>query len=94
MDAQELEQIKQQLREELKAEIRAEQQDTQWKAGVNEAVQSANREQSWDRSHARTFGVRPRRDSAAGILGAALADQMVAGLKGTGLEDDGLGDGR
>jgi hypothetical protein len=94
-EAQLKREIERELRAKIEAEVEAELREEQAKARLNAAwaphVQSANREQAWERQGAMT--VRPSRESAASILGTALAEQMLAGLPGTYLEDDGFGDG-
>ena len=88
-------QLRAQLRAEIEAELRAELGEKQRKAEFDAAfapvIQSANRERNWERGPAST--ARPPRTSAAGIIGEALAEQMIAGLPGTVLDEDGYGDG-
>jgi hypothetical protein len=87
--------IEKEIRAKLEAEtelrLREEQRKAELNAAFTPAVQSANREDSWARAGA--MGPRPSRDSAAGIIGEALFEQMAAGLRGTDIEDDGLGNG-
>lgn len=87
-------------REKIRAQIEAEERaaaaerkrKVELDQAMNATVQSANREAGWERAGA--MAPRPKPDSAAAIIGAALAEQMVAGMPGTLLEDDNLGDGR
>lgn len=85
-------QIRAEIRAELEAELRAEtverQRTAELNANFSQAIQSANREKQWE--HGR---VSAQATGAAKIVGAALADQMIAGLPGTPIYEDGFGDG-
>lgn len=92
-EAQLRKEIAREIRAELEAEMRAEQLERQRKAELDAAfapaIQSANREQQWERGRVHAGQV----SDAAKIIGAALTEQMVAGLPGTHIYEDGFGDG-
>ena len=95
-EAQLRREIEAQVRAEMEAEVRAEAEEKQRQAALNAAlnrtVQSATREDSYGLRNP-VSGPRPQQDAAAAIIGAALAGQMIAGLPGTDMHEDGFGDG-
>jgi hypothetical protein len=81
--------IRAKIEAETEARLREEQRRRELNAAFTPALRSANRESAWERQGARGAAV----TDATEIIGAALADQMIAGLRGTDLHEDGMGDG-
>lgn len=87
-------QLRAEIRAELEAEMRGDMEEQRRKQDLDAhfapVVQSARREQSWDSQ--RPIQGAPV-TTAANIIGTVLAEQMLAGMPGTHLHEDGFGDG-
>lgn len=83
------EQEREQIKAELRAEMQAEQRDNAWAAGLSKQRASASKVGNTT-GVVENYGDAPI-DSAQ-ILGSVLAGQMIAGMLGEGLTDDGHGE--
>jgi len=85
--------LKAELRAELEAELRAEMLEEaraqRMNASLETQVRSARQEAGWERQGVRNAQV----TDSARMIGEVLAEQMLAGMPGTHINDDGFGDG-